>query len=104
MRKFNRTGNIFRVLGVVFIVGTMAGCMKTGTSSSNSNNVSFITLMHMAPYSSSMEVYFNGTKQTSAIGAGAFSTSYGKVSPGAYDVKFKVAGSDSVLSALPSTS
>jgi hypothetical protein len=74
--------------------------MKTGSSTQNSNNISFITLMHMAPYSSSMEVYFNGDKKTSAIAAGTFSTSYGQVPPGVYDIKFKVAGSDSVLSAL----
>jgi hypothetical protein len=101
MSKINRTSNIFRVLVVALVVGTLASCMKTGTgNNSNSNNVSFITLMHMAPYSPSMEVYFNGIKQTSAIPAGTFSTSYGKVTPGDYEIKFQVAGSDSVLSVL----
>jgi len=59
--------------------------------------------MHMAPYSSSMEVYFNGTSRPPRLRQD-FSTSYGRASPGNYETKFKVAGSDSVLSALPSTS
>jgi len=83
------------------VVVALAGCMKTGTNNQNSNNVSFVTLMHMAPFASSTEVYFNGDKKTSAIAAGTFSTSYGQVPPGTYDIKFKVAGSDSVLSAIP---
>jgi hypothetical protein len=78
--------------------------MKTGTGTNQStNNVSFVTLMHMAPYSSPVEVYFNGDKKTSAIAAGSFSTSYGQVPPGAYEIKFKVAGSDSLLSTIPTT-
>lgn len=101
MSKNKLAGRIFRVFGVVMIVGALSGCMKTGTSNQNSNNVSFVTLMHMAPFSSSTEVYFNGDKKTSAIASGTFSTSYGQVPPGIYDVKFKVAGSDSVLSAIP---
>jgi len=101
MSKNKLAGNIFRLLGVALVVGTLAGCMKTGSSNQNSNNISFVTLMHMAPYSSSTEVYFNGDKKTSAIAAGTFSTSYGQVPPGTYDVKFKVASTDSVLSAIP---
>ena len=99
-----RAGNFFRVSVVVLVIGISSSCMKTGTGTNqNSNNISFITLMHMAPYSSSMEVYFNGDKKTSAIAAGTFSTSYGQVPPGIYDIKFKVAGSDSVLSSLPAS-
>jgi hypothetical protein len=100
MSKNKLAGNFFRVLAVVLVVGTLAGCMKTGTGSQNNNKVSFVTLMHMAPFASSTEVYFNGDKKTSAIAAGTFSTSYGQVPPGSYEVKFKVAGSDSVLSTI----
>jgi len=102
MSKNKLAGNFFRVLAVALVVGIFASCMKTGTGSQNSNNVSFVTLMHMAPYSSSTEVYFNNDKKTSAITAGTFSTNYGQVTPGSYAVTFKVAGSDSILSAIPS--
>jgi hypothetical protein len=104
MSKNNRVSSVFGVLAVVLVVGISSGCMKSGSGTNqSSNNVSFVTLMHMAPYSSSMEVYFNGDKKTGAIAAGTFSTSYGQVPPGIYEIKFKVAGSDSVLSTIPSS-
>lgn len=101
MSRNKLTGNFFRLLGVALVVGTLAGCMKTGTDNQNSTNISFITLMNMAPYSSSAEVYFNGDKRTSAIAPGTFSTNYGRLTPGAYEVKFKVSGTDSTLSTIP---
>jgi hypothetical protein len=59
--------------------------------------------MNMAPYSSSMEVYFNGDKKTPAISPGSYSSSYGQVAPGSYDIQFKVASADSVLSEIPAS-
>lgn len=60
--------------------------------------------MNEAPYSSSADVYFNGTKvNSSAIAPGQFSSQYGSVKPGNYTVDFNVTGSDSVLIALPPT-
>jgi len=99
-----RASNLFCVLIVAAVVGISSGCMKTGTGNNqNSNNISFISLMHMAPYSSSMEVYFNGIKKTSAIAAGTFSTSYGQIPPGVYDIKFMAAGSSNALDSLPAS-
>src|ERR1700733_8198405 len=104
MSRNYRTGNFFRLAGVIIVIATLASCMKSGSSTNtNNNNVSFITLMHMAPYSSSTEVYFNDDKKTSAIAPGTFSTSYGQVPPGNYSIKFKVAGGDSLLAALPAS-
>jgi len=93
--------NFFKILGVAMTAAFLSSCLKTGTNNSTtSSNVSFITLMNMAPYSSSTEVYFNGDKKTPAISPGSFSTTYGQVTPGGYDIKFKVASSDSLLSEL----
>jgi hypothetical protein len=92
------------ILGVIMALVFLSGCLKTGTNNTtNSTNYSFITLMNMAPYSSSTELYFNDSKQTPSIPAGSYSTNYARVTPGSYDIKFKVAGSDSVLSELPSS-
>lgn len=104
MGKNKVTGNLFRVLVVALVVGTLAGCMKTGTNSQNSTNISFVTLMHMAPFAPSAEVYFNGDKRTSAIAAGSFSTTYGRVTPGNYKVTFKASGSNDSLSEIRSDS
>jgi len=101
MSKSKLMCNFFKILGVVVTAVSLSSCLKTGTNNStSSSNISFITLMNMAPYSSSTELYFNDAKTTPAISPGSFSTTYGHVTPGAYDIKFKVANSDSILSEL----
>lgn len=94
---------IFRVLILSFLIGGLASCVKSGSGSSTSGNVSFVTLMNMAPYSPSTELYFNNVKQTSSIGAGAYSSNYGQIPGGTYSIQFKKAGGDSVMSELPSS-
>jgi hypothetical protein len=104
MSKTKLMCDFFKILGVAMTAVFLSSCLKTGTNNStNSTNVSFITLMNMAPYSSSTEVYFNGDKKTPAIPPGSYSTNYGQVTPGAYDIRFKVASADSVLSELPTS-
>ena len=104
MSKTKLVRNFFWLLGVVMISGVFASCLKTGSNTTTNNtNISFITLMNMAPYSSSTEVYFNGDKKTPTITPGSYSSSYGQVTPGSYDIKFQVAGSDSLLSELPAS-
>ena len=103
MRTNQRAGMIYRGIFLTFMVASLAGCVKTGSGSTTSNNISFITLMNMAPYTGSTEVYFNGIKQTSPVAAGSYTANYGQLPAGAYDIQFKVPGSDSVLSELPST-
>lgn len=101
MSRYKITGNLLKFSLLVFIAAALGGCLKSGSSSSsNANDLSFVTLMNMAPYSSSTSVYFNNVIQTGTVGAGSYSTSYGQIPPGTYDVQFRVAGSDSVLSDL----
>ncbi|HVU56324.1 MAG TPA: DUF4397 domain-containing protein [Puia sp.] len=105
MSKNKSMFNLFKVFGVAMTAVILSGCLKTGTNNSTSStNISFITLMNMAPYSSSTEVYFNGDKKTPIISPGSYSTNYGQVPPGNYDIKFKVASADSVLSEIPPSS
>jgi len=95
---------IYRGIILAFLVAGFAGCVKTGSgSNTNNNNISFITLMNMAPYAGATEVYFNGIKQTSAVSAGSYSSNYGQIPTGAYGVQFKVAGADSILSEISSS-
>jgi hypothetical protein len=97
--------NFFKVLGVAITAVVFSSCLKAGSNNqTNNTNISFVTLMNMAPYSSSTEVYFNDNKMTPIISPGSFSTNYGHLTPGAYDIKFKVASSDSLLSEIPSSS
>lgn len=103
MSKSRLLSNFLTILGVAMTAAVFSGCLKAGSNTNNnSTNISFVTLMNMAPYSSSTEVYFNGDKKTPAIPPGSYSTSYGQVAPGIYDIKFKVASADSTLAAIPS--
>lgn len=104
MSKRKQMFSFFKTIGVAMTAVFLSSCLKTGTNNTtNSTNVSFVTLMNMAPYSSSTEVFFNDDKKTPAIPPGSYSTNYGQVTPGAYEVKFKVANSDSLLSDLPNS-
>ncbi len=83
----------------------LAGCAKAGLSSisTNINYPTYVVLMNMAPFAPSAEIYLNDIESTPAIAPGNYSTSYEHLIPGSYDVKFKVAGSDSVLADLPAS-
>jgi hypothetical protein len=82
-----------------------AGCLKTNSTlpPGNGSKSTYILLMDLAPYSPPAEVYLNDVKSTPAIPAGTYSSAYAHIVPGSYDVKFKVAGGDSLLSEIPSS-
>ncbi|MDP4151392.1 MAG: DUF4397 domain-containing protein, partial [Bacteroidota bacterium] len=83
-----------------------AGCLKTNSTPppTDANKSTYIVLMNLAPYSPPTEVYLNDVKSTPAIPAGTVSSAYAHIAPAAYDVKFKVAGGDSLLSEIPAAS
>jgi hypothetical protein len=88
------------------VAGGLAGCTKAGISgATTSNSVTYVSIMNLAPYSPWADIYLNGTLATAAggIAPGKYSTSYGLLQPGDYDVQFKVAGADSLLAEIPSS-
>ncbi len=83
-----------------------SGCTKASPDPvglANPQSTTYVTLMNMAPYSPATEIYLNDMKSTSAVTPGTYQTSYSHLVAGLYDVKFKVAGSDSLLAELPSS-
>jgi hypothetical protein len=93
-------------LWIAFIALFMGwtGCSKAGLTSTGSNQTStYVVLMNMAPFAPSTEIYLNDIKSTSPISPGNYSTSYAHLIAGDYDVKFKMAGSDSLLAELASS-
>jgi hypothetical protein len=95
--------NAFLVLGVLaFVSVALSGCLKQ-TSSSSSAPKTYISLMHLAPWSPAIEVYFNDKQASSAINAGTVSSSYSALDPGVYAIGFKKAGGDSVVATLSSS-
>ena len=96
--------NALKISVLLVVLGSMSGCVKTGTTgSTTTSNISFVTLMNMAPYSAQTTIYFNSQAATSAVAAGAYSASYSSIPAGSYDVQFKKAGADSIMSELPAS-
>lgn len=90
---------------IVFLAFTTgwAGCSKAGLSSITTGlkSSTYVVLMNMAPFAPSTEIYLNDIKSTSAVPPGGYLTSYQHLAPGQYDVKFKIATTDSILADLP---
>lgn len=83
----------------------MMGCAKTG-STVNTTPVSYVSLINGTALSSNVSVLLNDTAATvsGGIAPGQFSSKYGTIRPGTYDVKIELASSDSLLNELPNTS
>ena len=79
------------------------GCIKSGSNTVNTSSVCYVSIMNMAPYSSTVDIYFNGTivSASGGIAPGEYSSAYGSVKPGSYTVDFKVTGTDSLLYEIP---
>ncbi|WP_177193697.1 DUF4397 domain-containing protein [Niastella yeongjuensis] len=91
--------NAFWVLGVLaFVSVALSSCLKQ-TSNSTSAPKTYISLMHLAPWSPAVEVWFNDKQASSAIAAGSVST-YSALDPGVYAIGFKKAGSDSIVASI----
>lgn len=96
-RKFASLATIFLIL----LLGG-AACSKPG-SSLTTNQVSYLSIINEATYTGTAQVYFNSTLITvqQGISAGTYSTQYGSIQPGTYDVKFVNATVDTVMGLIP---
>lgn len=65
--------------------------------------VSYVSVINEATYTGTAQVYFNNTLITvqQGISAGNFSSQYGAITPGTYDIKFVNATVDSTMGLLP---
>ena len=80
-----------------------AGCSKAGSSLGGVNPVSYLSIINEATYTGTAQVYFNTTLITvqQGISAGTYSTQYGTILPGTYDVKFVNATADTTMGLIP---
>jgi Domain of unknown function (DUF4397) len=83
-----------------------AGCAKNGVPVSNGPVATFVSVMNLAPYAPTVDVYLNDTlvSPSGGIPPGKYSTQYAQLRPGVYDVKFKKTGTDSLLDEIPASS
>jgi hypothetical protein len=105
MRKREHRGIFYAIVAGVLLTAGLAGCAKTGSSVTVSS-VSYVTVMHMAPYVPAMDIYLNGSlsSATGGIAPGSYSQQYSSIKPGIYDIQFKKTGADSLLAEIPSSS
>lgn len=91
----------FVLLLFTLIIGG-AGCSKPGSSLSM-NPVSYLSVINEATYTGTAQVYFGNTLITvqQGISAGTFSTQYGAITPGTYDVKFVNSTADTTMGLIP---
>jgi hypothetical protein len=103
MRKSTR--KLFSAASFLVILSTFGlSCTKAG-SALTTTTITYLTLINEAGYTGTVSVYLNDTLATPAggIAAGTFSTKYGKIPPGYYDVKFESINSGNLLSEIPSS-
>lgn len=101
MRKSTRKLASLAVL-LSFVLFMEMGCAKTG-STVNTSPVTYVSLINATALSSNASVLLNDTAATvsGGIAPGKFSSKYGTVRPGTYDIKVELASTDSLLSEIP---
>jgi hypothetical protein len=89
---------------LVLLASGAAGCAKTGVTTTVSA-VTYISVINAAPYGPSIDLYLNDTlaSPSGGIPPGQFSTQYGNVRPGNYDVQFKADGTSNLLYDIPAS-
>ena len=100
MRKSTRFFCLTTVC-LAILAFTWTSCSKAG-STTTTTSVTYLSVIHGAPYTPAATVYLNDTLITQSIGiaTGAYSPKYGTIRPGSYTAKFKKAGTDSLLDQL----
>ena len=91
----------FLSLGALaFLMVMLSGCLKEAQNTTVSPRT-YISLLHLAPWSPAVDVYFDNSKATtSAISFGMVSPNYSSLEPSAFGISFKKASGDSVVASL----
>ena len=95
--------NMKKGLSLLVVAGLfifLNGCVK-GVENIPPTKKTYVGMMHMAPWSPSVEVYFNDSKVSQSIAPGVSSQLYEPFEPKSYQVKFKKGGADSLVASLP---
>ena len=93
------------ISAAAFLISLFAfasGCTKTASTVPTSS-VTYLSLINEAAYTAPVSVLLNDTiaSVSGGIAAGSYSSKYGTIRPGNYDVKFEIASTDSLVSEIP---
>lgn len=104
-----RKARLHSVVFFLLLAVAQQSCVKSASSVQTSTSTtvpafSFISVMNLAAYGDSANIYFNGSVYGKTYDIGSFSSSYFKLSSNIYDVQFKNASKDSLLADIPGSS
>lgn len=102
MKTVQVSKKAFLSLGTLaFLMVMLSGCLKN-TENTKVSPRTYVSLLDLAPWSPSVDVYFDNSKATTtAIGFGMVSPNYSPIEPAAFGITFKKAGTDSLVASLP---
>lgn len=94
--------HLFLGLIVFLFIAGITGCLKNNEYKPPSPKT-YISVMHLAPFAPSAEVFFDNEKVTQGMPSGSFFSYYSGIPPATFDVKFKKAGADSLIASIASS-
>lgn len=95
-----RKHNVLLLIGALsFVAILVSGCLKSVENTPQTPKAYF-SIMHLAPYSPAVEIYFNDEQASSSFPSGTYTDKYNQVDPGFFAVNFKKAGGDSLVASL----
>lgn len=95
--------NILRVsLAMAVAVVVLNGCLKSPENTPPPTPMTYVSIMHLAPTAPSLDVYFDNERvSNTSFVPGDVTPVYNAVDKGAFSIKFKKAGLDSVVAQVP---
>jgi Domain of unknown function (DUF4397) len=95
--------NIIRLsLAMAAAVIVLNGCLKSPENTTPPVPKTYVSIMHLAPTAPALDVYFDTEKvSNTSFAPGNVTSVYNAVDKGAFSIKFKKAGVDSVVAQLP---
>ncbi len=94
--------NIIRWNLALATIVVLSGCLKSSEPPVPVPAQTYISIMHLAPTAPSLDVFFDNTKVSNiAFAPGNVTTAYNAVDKGNFSIKFKKAGSDSLVAEVP---
>ena len=83
----------------------LSGCLKSSDTTTPTPPKAYVSIMHLAPTGPSLDVFFSGTTDKKVsnepFAPGNVTSIYNAIDKGAFAVKFKKAGSDSIVAEVP---
>jgi len=95
--------NILRSgIGIAAAVVVLSGCLKSPGDPAPSTPKTYLSILHLAPTAPAVDVFFDDIKvSNSSFSPGIVTPLYNPVDRGAFSIKFKKGGSDSLVAQVP---